>query len=61
MVGELCESNHRPENWEEFCHVLCGQFRLENFSCRGRDELARLHQYSKKSVADFCFVFMQLA
>ena len=41
---ELCESNPRSGNWEEFCRVL-------------HDELAGLHQYSKESVADFVFRF----
>ena len=54
---ELCESNHWPRNWEEFCCVLCSQFHPENFSDHDRDELARLHQYSKESVADFAFHF----
>ena len=33
--------------------MLCAHFRPDNFSRRGRDELAVLHQFSKEFVADF--------
>ena len=33
------------------------QFRVENLSRRGRDELASMYQYGKESVADFLSSF----
>ena len=54
---ELCEANNRPGNWDDFCATLRDQFRAENLSRRGRDELANLYQYGKESVADFLYRF----
>ena len=54
---ELCEANNRPANWEAFCATLRDQFRAENLSRRGRDELAKLYQYGKETVADFLYRF----
>ena len=54
---DLCESNNRPTTWDEFCCVLQEQFRLDNYNRHGRDELAIIHQYNKKYVADFVFHF----
>ena len=54
---ELCEANNRPGNWDDFCGALRDQFRAENLSRRGRDELANLYQYGKESVADFLYRF----
>ena len=39
---KLCESNNRPMIWNDFCHLLHEQFRPENYSRHGRDELAEL-------------------
>ena len=55
--GERCESGHRPKTWEHFCIEMRAQFHLENYSRRGRDELAVLHQYKNESIADFVFHF----
>ena len=54
---KLCEANHRPADWDAFCAALRDQFRAENLSRRGRDELAKLYQYGKESVADFLYRF----
>ena len=54
---EQCESGHRPATWEQFCVEMRAQFRPENYSHRGRDELVLLHQYKNESVADFVFCF----
>ena len=54
---ELCEANNRPANWDDLCAALHDQFRAENLSRRGRDELAKLYQYGKESVADFLYRF----
>ena len=37
---ELCEANNRPTTWNDFCRLLHEQFRPENYSHHGRDELA---------------------
>ena len=54
---ELCEANNRPATWDDFCRLLHEQFRPENYSCRGRDELADIRQFNKESVADSVFRF----
>lgn len=54
---EVCEHAHRPGTWDEFCGAVRDQFRPENWSRRGRDELANLYQYGKESVADFLHRF----
>ena len=54
---ELCQEGNRPANWNEFVAALRTQFRPENWSRRGRDELATMYQYSKESVADFLHRF----
>ena len=54
---EVCEHAHRPGTWDEFCGAIRDQFRPENWSRRGRDELANLYQYGKESVADFLHRF----
>ena len=54
---ELCEANNRPTTWDDFCRLLREQFRPENYSRRGRDELADIRQFNKESVADFVFRF----
>ena len=54
---EQCEANRRPAAWEDFCRVLHEQFRPEDYSRRGRDELAELRQYTREYVADFVFRF----
>ena len=37
---ELCEAHNRPTTWDDFCRLLREQFRPENYSRHGRDELA---------------------
>ena len=54
---ERCEQNLRPATWQEFAAALRTQFRPENWSRRGRDELATMYQYSKESAADFVHRF----
>ena len=54
---ETCEANCRPTNWDEFCRVLCKRFRPENYSHHGRDKLAEIRQYNRKTIADFVFHF----
>ena len=54
---ELCEQGLRPATWDVFVAALRTQFRPENWSRRGRDELATMYQYSKESVADFLHRF----
>ena len=54
---ELCQANNRPATWDDFCRLLDEQFRPENYSRRGRDELADLKQFNRESVADFVFRF----
>ena len=54
---ELCENAMRPATWHEFAAALRTQFRPDNWSRRGRDELANMYQYSKESVADFLHRF----
>ena len=54
---ELCEQGLRSATWNEFVAALRTQFRPENWSRRGRDELATMYQYSKESVADFLHRF----
>ena len=54
---EVCEGTQRPGTWDEFCCAVRDQFRPENWSRRGRDELANLYQYGKESVADFLHRF----
>ena len=54
---ELCEQGLRSATWDEFVAALRTQFRPENWSRRGRDELATMYQYSKESVADFLHRF----
>ena len=54
---ERCENALRPANWHEFAAALREQFRPENWSRRGRDELATMYQYAKESVADFLHRF----
>ena len=54
---ELCQANNRLATWDDFCRLLHEQFRPENYSCRGRDELAKLKQFNCESVADFVFRF----
>ena len=54
---EICEDNNRPGNWNDFCCAMRAQFRVENLSRRGRDELASMYQYGKESVADFLYRF----
>ena len=54
---ERCEDALRPANWHEFAAALREQFRPENWSRRGRDELATMYQYAKESVADFLHRF----
>ena len=54
---ERCENAMRPANWHEFAAALREQFRPENWSRRGRDELATMYQYSKETVADFLHRF----
>ena len=54
---ELCEGNNRPTIWNEFCHLLCEQFWPENYNRHGMDELAKIQQYNKESIADFVFCF----
>ena len=39
---QLCQANNRPATWEDFCRLLREQFRPENYSHRGRDELVDL-------------------
>ena len=53
----MCEHAHRPAMWDEFVAEVRAQFRPENWSRRGRDELATMYQYSKESVADFLHRF----
>ena len=54
---EVCENAQRPVNWNAFCDAVREQFRPENWSRRGRDELANMYQYAKESVADFLHRF----
>ena len=54
---ELCEQGLRSATWNEFVAALRTQFQPENWSRRGRDELATMYQYSKESVADFLHRF----
>ena len=54
---ERCEDALRPANWHEFAAALREQFRPENWSRRGRDELATMYQYAKESVTDFLHRF----
>ena len=54
---EVCEDATRPDTWEAFCDAVREQFRPENWSRRGRDELATMYQYGKESVADFLHRF----
>ena len=54
---EVCKVNNRPGNWNDFCCAVRNQFRIENLSRRGRDELASMYQYGKESVADFLYRF----
>ena len=54
---ELCENADRPADWDEFAAEIRTQFRPENWSRRGRDELATMYQYAKESVADFLHRF----
>ena len=54
---ERCEQAMRPGTWQEFVAALRMQFRPENWSRRGRDELATMYQYSRESVADFLYRF----
>ena len=54
---KICEDNNRPGNWNDFCCAVHAQFRIENLSHRGRDELASMYQYGKESVADFLYRF----
>ena len=39
---ELCQANNCPATWDDFCRLLREQFRPENYSRHGRDELADL-------------------
>ena len=41
-LHKMCEGNHRPAMWEDFCRVLREQFWLEDYGRRGQDELAGL-------------------
>ena len=50
---EVCKGNRRPATWDDFCRMLCEQFRPEDYGRRGRDELATMRQSSRESVADF--------
>ena len=52
-----CARKKRPATWNEFCRLLQEQFRPENYSRCGRDELAEIKQYNRESVADFVFHF----
>ena len=54
---ETCKGNRRPAMWDDFCRMLCDQFRPEDYGRRGRDELVTMRQYMKESVADFVFRF----
>ena len=54
---EVCQNAQRPGNWNVFCDAVREQFRPENWSRRGRDELAQMYQYGKESVADFLHRF----
>ena len=54
---ETCEGHRRPATWDDFCRMLCEQFRPEDYGRRGRNELATMWQFGKESVADFVFRF----
>ena len=54
---ELCEDELRPANWDEFATEIRTQFRPENWSRRGRDELATMYQYAKENC---CGLFAQV-
>ena len=54
---EVCQNAQRPGNWNAFCDAVREQFRPENWSRKGRDELAQMYQYGKESVADFLHRF----
>ena len=57
---ELCESNNRPNDWNQFRNALREQFQAENLNRRGRDDLATIRQYGRESVADFLFRFREV-
>ena len=54
---ELCQANNRLTIWDDFCRLLHEQFRPENYSRHGRDELADIRQFNKEPVANFVFHF----
>ena len=54
---ELCEGNNRPTTWIKFYHLLREQFRPKSYNHHGRDELVKIRQYNRESVANFVFRF----
>ena len=58
---ELCETNNRPNTWEQFRDALREQFRAENLNRHGRDDLLTLQQQGRESVADMLFRFEEVS